>query len=284
LNKSEFISFIENPLLLDKSHLSALRNITNDFPYFQAGHFLLTKALYNEDHYEFEKQLKATALLVSDREILYRFLNDIQIDGMRQSVKKMEETKVVSETFAVQDLITEIKGEAIIETVKEENIEPEKINDPEALDLGSSEIHIQEIYNSEKHSFTEWLSLSAKNKIDRKTEMVSGEMELSADKKENTATPKSNIPEFEKILDKFIQENPSISRPKADFYNPASMAKYSVEENDELVTETLANIYYSQGAYKKAIRAYEKLCLIYPHKMSYFATLIKKIKEENKND
>ena len=51
-----------------------------------------------------------------------------------------------------------------------------------------------------------------------------------------------------------------------------------------LFTETLAQIYYNQGAYKKAIRAYEKLCLIYPHKMSLFAALIQKIKEESKND
>ena len=56
------------------------------------------------------------------------------------------------------------------------------------------------------------------------------------------------------------------------------------EEDDDLVTETLATIYYKQGAFKKAIRTYEKLCLIYPHKMTYFADLIQKIKQEIKND
>ncbi|MFI5221246.1 MAG: tetratricopeptide repeat protein, partial [Bacteroidia bacterium] len=69
--------------------------------------------------------------------------------------------------------------------------------------------------------------------------------------------------------------------PKATFYSPSDMAKHSVEEDEDLVTETLANIYFRQGAYKKAIRAYEKLCLIYPHKLSYFADLIQKIKELN---
>jgi tetratricopeptide (TPR) repeat protein len=61
------------------------------------------------------------------------------------------------------------------------------------------------------------------------------------------------------------------------------VAKQSVEEDEDLVTETLANIYYKQGHYKKAIRIYEKLCLIYPHKMAYFASLIQKIKTENKD-
>ena len=91
------------------------------------------------------------------------------------------------------------------------------------------------------------------------------------------ATVKSNIPGFESILDKFIRDNPSISRPKADFYSAVDVAKQSVEEDDDLVTETLADIYYKQGAWKKAIKAYEKLCLIYPHKMSYFAALIQEI-------
>ncbi|MES2781134.1 MAG: tetratricopeptide repeat protein [Bacteroidota bacterium] len=93
---------------------------------------------------------------------------------------------------------------------------------------------------------------------------------------------RSNVNDFESILDKFIRENPRISRGKAEFYNPVNMAKQSVEDNDELVTETLANVYYKQGHYKKAIRAYEKLCLIYPHKMTYFASLIQKIKTETK--
>ncbi len=97
------------------------------------------------------------------------------------------------------------------------------------------------------------------------------------------AVAKSNINDFQNILDKFIKENPSISRPKAEFFNPVNMARQSVEEDEELVTETLANLYYKQGNHKKAIRAYEKLCLLYPSKMSYFASLIQKIKTEIKD-
>lgn len=97
------------------------------------------------------------------------------------------------------------------------------------------------------------------------------------------AVAKSNVNDFQNILDKFIKENPSISRPKAEFFNPVNMARQSVEEDEELVTETLANLLYKQGNYKKAIRAYEKLCLLYPSKMTYFASLIQKIKTELKD-
>jgi hypothetical protein len=78
-----------------------------------------------------------------------------------------------------------------------------------------------------------------------------------------------------------MRENPSITRPKSEFFNPANVAKLSVEEKDEIVSETLASIYLKQGLIKKAILTYEKLSLIYPHKITYFAALINKIKTEH---
>ncbi len=87
--------------------------------------------------------------------------------------------------------------------------------------------------------------------------------------------------EIENILEKFMRENPSISRPKTEFFNPASVAKTSAEEKDEIVSETLASIYLKQGLIKKSILTYEKLCLIYPLKSAYFAALIFKIKTEH---
>lgn len=95
---------------------------------------------------------------------------------------------------------------------------------------------------------------------------------------DKTVTSKNEI---ENILDKFMRENPSISRPKTEFFNPVAVAKTSVEEKDEIVSETLASIYLKQGLVKKSILTYEKLCLIYPHKNTYFAALINKIKTEH---
>ena len=57
------------------------------------------------------------------------------------------------------------------------------------------------------------------------------------------------------------------------------MAKLSVKENDDLVTETLAKIYASQGNLEKAIKAYKKLSLKYPEKKFYFAGQIKSLEK-----
>ena len=57
------------------------------------------------------------------------------------------------------------------------------------------------------------------------------------------------------------------------------MAKMSLAENEDFVTETLAKIYAQQGNFKRAISAYEKLSLKFPEKNDYFARLVQKLKE-----
>ncbi len=56
----------------------------------------------------------------------------------------------------------------------------------------------------------------------------------------------------------------------------------SVEDNTNLTTETLANIYIQQGHYERAIKAYEVLCLKYPKKSGFFADQINKLKKKLK--
>ena len=79
-----------------------------------------------------------------------------------------------------------------------------------------------------------------------------------------------------------MAEEPRISKPVQDFYNPVKSAQKSVEESDDMVTETLAKIHVLQKNYSKAISAYEKLILLYPEKKTFFASRIEKIREESK--
>ncbi len=85
------------------------------------------------------------------------------------------------------------------------------------------------------------------------------------------------------IIDKFIAENPSISRPKQEFFNPISAAQESVIDQENIVSETLAMIYENQGYFEKAISIYEKLKLKYPEKSIIFAGRINVLKEKLNN-
>jgi hypothetical protein len=55
-------------------------------------------------------------------------------------------------------------------------------------------------------------------------------------------------------------------------------AKQSIVEDDDLVSETLANMYANQGLYKKAIDMYERLCLQIPEKSDFFAAKIQELR------
>src|SRR5690606_38344920 len=86
-------------------------------------------------------------------------------------------------------------------------------------------------------SFFEWLNYANKNEI--KIEAPEFSSVIEEEKEEPVSVPQSepqsNVSQFDNILDKFIRENPSISRPKSTFYSPVNMAKQSVAEDEEFV-------------------------------------------------
>lgn len=82
----------------------------------------------------------------------------------------------------------------------------------------------------------------------------------------------------ENLINQFIANQPRID-VKKEFFSPGNMAKKSVEDKAEIVTETLAGVYAAQGNIPKAINTYQQLILKFPEKKSYFATLIEKLKE-----
>jgi hypothetical protein len=84
------------------------------------------------------------------------------------------------------------------------------------------------------------------------------------------------------LIEKFITVSPQISRPKKEFFSAENMAKKSEVLELDFVSETLANLYVENGSFDLAIKVYEKLSLQNPSKKPYFASLIKKIKKENK--
>ncbi len=398
LKKTDFIELIQQPNLPSAKHITALKQVSADFPYFIHAKVLLAKALHQENHYEYDKFLKQAALHVPDREVLYHYLHYGQpaLQAVAEEVKAVlsplviaeviealapqEEQVVLQNTPSVESVTPASQNEADIpelqaievQTKEQETpliedrapiapntesllvtqpaieedpqhiVEPATPLEAELTILENIEVRItsatlieaeEEQLSGQKtpalplepaavetevevdetelvpetndtHSFMEWLNLAQGKKPaeiapktnlekpafvaekqpvnDLPTEPIKPVVEVTREDIER-AVAKSNVNDFQNILDKFIKENPSISRPKAEFFNPVNMAKQSVEEDEELVTETLANLYYKQGNYKRAIRAYEKLCLIYPSKMTYFASLIQKIKSEIKD-
>ena len=81
----------------------------------------------------------------------------------------------------------------------------------------------------------------------------------------------------EDLINQFIVDQPRIDTKK-EFFSPGNMAKKSIEDQNEIVSETLAKVYAAQGDNSKAIATYNQLILRNPEKKTYFASLIKDLK------
>lgn len=182
---------------------------------------------------------------------------------------------------AVDDLDQDIRTEAIsanYELATDDS--PEQIPDTEIeAEVPSPTLEIKQKEEEDSHesttavveekaqidydnlSFTQWLKLKQGRPIDE-------EEEVYFESKE----------EDEDLVDKFIREEPSISRPeKKAFYDPVQNAKESLIENTEIVSETLAEVHIQQKNFGKAIETYEQLMSVYPEKKAIFATRIEEI-------
>jgi len=118
-------------------------------------------------------------------------------------------------------------------------------------------------------------------KDDQKTDLLELIKKRLSEIKEEKSKEKITQNKFKaknsELINKFIDEQPTITRGKAEFFKPLDWARQSTQENEDIVTETLAKIYLKQGHNDRAIKIYEKLCLVFPDKSSYFADQIRKI-------
>ncbi|KAA3649971.1 MAG: hypothetical protein DWP98_05920 [Bacteroidetes bacterium] len=304
MNRGDFIQLVEKKIPLQSEHLVDLQAIIHEFPYFQTGQLLLSKAFQNTENINFEKQLRKTAAFAANRKVLHELLfqqnplegnipervqdelesssliettdihNEIAIESVEEEVKAVtgidqaiapnndSEVEEKDKTLEQQILSSAISSSIFLEVSEELDLEGFQTAPKESFEAkktSDSSIENQESSFSEQtaHSFNEWLA-----HFSNKVEETTLEWDKNEDSEETYTYEESNLP------------------AKSEFYSPAKMARLSVQENDDLVTETLANIYADQGSYEKAIKAFQKLQLKYPEKKIYFAARIKEIENQ----
>jgi hypothetical protein len=274
---SRFTDLLEKPLeIIQESDLSALRQIVETYPYFQAARGMELIGLKNANSFKYNAALKKHAAYTSDRSWLFEIITQEAFNSQTK-VKKAPQTSLSKETDLAKQGAEPSEIPTITQKYTEEDYTEQtsdKKNDSQqvkeanfsSLELGKP----LEFNKNDRYSFEEWLQLSAKNSVENKTE-------TSIVKTSDTPKKAAKMAQ----INAFIATNPKMSTPLT---NPEEITIKDAQKinKEALMTETLARVYLEQKKYKKALQAYKILSLKYPEKNSFFANQIKEIKRLQK--
>ncbi|MBO5848347.1 MAG: hypothetical protein J6R17_03970 [Bacteroidales bacterium] len=248
MDKERFNYIINNAQNINDNDIELLTDIVETYPYFTIAQALLAIGMELKEDGRSNRQLRLAAAMVPDRNAL-RYL--------------LAESKEKQKTC---DLPDELGNEENSQQLTDVFTVPE-------IDLNKSQEELSKemaLLEEKRKSLDELKSLIEQRIIEL-------EQEKEESKKEDKSLSKNEI------IDKFIAENPQISRPKQEFYDPFVVAQASVVDKENIISETLATIYLNQGYVEKAISIYQKLSLKNPKKSVYFAELIEKAKNKFNN-
>ena len=276
MNKQQIIKYIDQPEFLGENDCSTLKTLSENYPYSGILQTLYAKALHNCDSIFFEKQLKKTAIVNANRKKLYQIIHQPKLQ------KTIDKIEVDTQPEAKQTQGEPAKQLTDLDTTRrkeqenseknfdevEKNILIEAINSTMYLDVPDTIPPIEELIPTQKEEpnlnppgsqekikaeFTDWFSNN----------------NASSNKKKDISI----------LVEGFLDTNNSKPNKK-DFFSPSNLAKISLVDNEEFVTETLAKVYVSQGNFEKAIRIYERLMIDNPEKNTFFASRIRFLKEK----
>jgi len=250
MKREQFIEYLNDPSRLNAESTVLLQHLSKDYPYCASIETLLSLNFFKEKNIQFESQLGKNAAIVADRKML-----KMHIDQLSDKLENVEFPDEFIEK--VKDVQAEVIDKELDEKIKRDSIKIQELK-------ARIEKKLAEIERAKKE---------AKGKPIIQTE-TKPTIEIERLKDENKSKSR------DELINQFIYTSPSITRHQSAFYNPLELAQQSIVDQENIVSETLAKIYYDQGYKVKATKIYRKLSLKYPEKSSYFAAQIEKIEKE----
>jgi hypothetical protein len=305
---TDFTYLLQHPeKVVDPVQTRQLEEVVKEYPYFQAARALQLKGLKNLNSFKYNNALKVTAAYTADRDVLFdlitspEFLQNTIADAIAGKATALDDQEVeaeelVAETESLTGLLDESADAPLPRNTRdaEDILNPalfaskdpeidkaiarEKAKAAEDLELGKP----LPFTRGEKHSFLEWLQLSAS----RPQKFTSKTKGKRADIPQDMEFPLKEESEKRKkfeLIDRFLETNPKIV-PQETENTKIDIADSTKINPEELMTETLARVYLEQKKYKKALQAYKILSLKYPEKSSFFASRIKAVKQLQKEN
>lgn len=307
MNLDQITAYIEDPSLLDATTLPVLKELADKHPFSSIYSLLYLNAVARFNSVSLDAALNDHAYQLNDRKKLYQFIR-ADFEATSDIISTDTTDKLIENVSASTTIdITEQTGEielideqvAVLVPVNSENdsdaaiitsdesavIEEQILTDVSTFERETSAHSLEQSYVLPDDEFEEIPKVEEKNIVVEKiniAEKRSFTSWLNVQKSENKTTEiaqelveEKQKPAKKDIIDRFIAQQPSISRTKQEFFSPSRKAKESLSEDALPVSETLAKIYAAQGNFPKAIHVYHQLSLNFPEKRVYLQSKLK---------
>ncbi|WP_029903805.1 hypothetical protein [Prevotella sp. 10(H)] len=230
----------ENPSMAD---IHPLKDLVEEYPYFQTGIFTYLKALYLFDNEQFDEELKRLSIFVNDRKALFYYIFSDEYDKFFEQTGKKE--------------VSEDKTSQLLNAFFEATGNDDQQTDFEYETLSSGLATIDYLSYLQETSYEETFT----------------EKEEKAPELKHQDIIDTFISRAETDGGIRIELNTEES-DKEQHEEKAEEAEDELNE-DVFFTETLAGIYIKQKKYEKAYKIIKHLSLNYPKKNIYFADQLK---------
>ncbi len=258
--KKERFKEIVNDYTSTSDDINSLKKLASDYPFSQIVHLLLANAAKKNDLKVYKPSLNNAAFHSTDRSILKSLI---------------EHNLVPSEEILNHPAPTVKKAEEI----KEKRTSPPSIPAKKAP-IDSDKLIAEVLKNLEKlqvlkKEATLWLDENSKSKLKKPSTS-----QKKAAPKNHLSKKQPKLKKQSNLIEKFIKEEPSITKNAPSVNDKQDMAKESSEMREDIISESLAKIFVKQKKNEKAIDIYKKLIWKFPQKKALFAAQIEKLKKK----
>ncbi|HPH86084.1 MAG TPA: hypothetical protein PLC48_11525 [Ferruginibacter sp.] len=253
----------------EKGRASLLQEITRDHPYFSLAHFYLLKETALND-LSYPSVAATTALHLNNPFLLKFRLAQQELPAEAIASSPEEPTTMVDESIAepAKEVFKEpMPMDSIAEPIEAVTVEPTVAETVvhSAPELKPAEKNEETLLFEPLHTTDYFASQGIKLSEEiQPTDKLGKQLKSFTDwLKTMKKVHAEQMPENTENIDVSVQR----------------LAEKSNKE-DEILTESMAEVYLQQGKPKKAVEIYQKLSLLNPSKSAYFAAKLEILKEK----